>query len=196
MTLFSSVQYGAHIRAPIWNVHADRCFKSMHPDQNEVEILFPAVNSNPGSERSRRGDASRSADRLSSTTDPCLQAGIMPAPIEIFDSDPAPDTPRHPANLPPVWSCVPSHCACIFSGLQVSSHDSAPRKANVDKMNHYPQFDGTVSSDTFSQPSRLSVVLLWAHFYVPTMATHCSRCEAHNNKTTQLNPSSSIIYSL
>lgn len=31
-------------------------------------------------------------------------------------------------------------------------------------MNHYPQFDGTVSTDTFSQPSRLSVVLLWARF--------------------------------
>lgn len=60
-------------------------------------------------------DPSLSVDRQNTSTDPCLQAGIMPLLIEIFDSDHG-----------PVWSCMPSHCACIFfSGLQVSGHDTA-----------------------------------------------------------------------
>lgn len=56
----------------------------------------------------------KSLDRQNSSLDPCLQAGIMPVPIEIFDSNPS-----------PVWSCMPSHCARIFSGLQVYGHDTA-----------------------------------------------------------------------
>lgn len=61
----------------------------------------------------------------------------MPTPIEIFDSD-----------LGPVWSSVPSHYAHIFSGLQVSGHDSILEKQNADKMNYY-QFDGSVNIKFF-----------------------------------------------
>ena len=83
--------------------------------RNEAQ-LFPTAN--PGDSKrhlARLAEApGLSADRKNSSTDPCLQAGIMPVPTEIFDSD-----------LGPVWSCMPSHCARIFSGLQVSAHDTA-----------------------------------------------------------------------
>lgn len=85
------------------------------PDWNEVKNI-------PDSKSCRLRDLSSlccrdpslSADRQNSSTDPCLQAGIMPVPIEIFDSNPG-----------PVWSCMPPHWAHILSGLQVSGHDTA-----------------------------------------------------------------------
>lgn len=96
------------------------CHKRLEPrrkclDWNYVWI-FLTVNPSDSKRHHCRG-RSLSADRQNSSTDPRLQAGIMPVPIEIFDSDPG-----------PVWSCMPSHCACIFSGLQVSGHDSAQGK--------------------------------------------------------------------
>lgn len=58
----------------------------------------------PQTQRHHSRGRSVSADRCNSWADPRLQAGIMPVPIEIFDSD-----------LSPVWSSVPSHYAHIFS---------------------------------------------------------------------------------
>lgn len=76
-----------------------------------------------------------SVDRQSTSVDACLRAGIMPAPTEIIESD-----------LGPVWSSAPSHYAHIFSGLQVSGHDSILEKWT--EINHYP-FDGSVISTLF-----------------------------------------------
>lgn len=105
----------------VWNPKLKCTFaKRLEPrrkclDWNYVWI-FLTVNPSDSKRHHCRG-RSLSADRQNSSTDPRLQAGIMPVPIEIFDSDPG-----------PVWSCMPSHCACIFSGLQVSGHDSAQGK--------------------------------------------------------------------
>ena len=116
------------------------CLTGLSWPKNEVQ-LFPTAN--PGDSKTHLACVAEtpglSSDRKNSSTAPCLQARIMPAPIEIFDSD-----------LGPVWSCMPSPCARIFSGLQVSAHDTALRNAKTDKMNYYPQFDWTVSSGTLS----------------------------------------------
>lgn len=130
-------------------------------------------------------DPSLSIDRQNSATDPCLQAGIMPGLIEIFDSNPR-----------PVWSWMPPYCACIFSGLQVSGHDSA--------LGTWTQIKWTITHNLIelSFPAHslslfftnLTVLCSFTPFYVPTIDSCCD--SLRNIIKTRLIPVSSIIYSL
>lgn len=54
-------------------------------------------------------------------------------------------------------------------------------------MNHYPQFDGTVSADTFLAALSPVTAASRGPFYVPTIATPRRGREAHHNKK-QHNP--------
>lgn len=106
-----------------------------------------------------------SADRQNSSTDPRLQAGIMPVPIEIFDSDPG-----------PVWSCMPSHCACIFSGLQVSGHDSAQGKRTQIKwtITHKLMELSAPTLTFFWGGQTWQRCVSFSPFYVPTIDSCCN----------------------
>lgn len=89
--------------------------------ETAVEILMQVLMCRckfPQTQRHHSRGRSASADRCNTWADPRLQAGIMPVPIKIFDSD-----------LGPVWSFVLSHYAYTFSSLlQVSGHDSILEK--------------------------------------------------------------------
>lgn len=131
----------------------------------------------------------KSLDRQNSSTDPCLQAGIMPAPIEIFDSNPD-----------PVWSCMPSHCARIFSGLQVSGHDTA--------LGMRTQINELLPTIWLTCQPQQSYLFIYFYFfwqtwqcyvsfspcYVPTIDSCCN--SLRNIIKTRLIPMPSIIYSL
>lgn len=69
-----------------------------------------------------------------------------------------------PLKPPPFEVACPLTVLAFSPGCRCLVMIAPRRKANADKMNHYPQFDGTVSTDTFSQPSRLSLAPLRAHF--------------------------------
>ncbi len=130
-------------------------------------------------------DPSLSVDRQNSFTDPCLQAGIMPVPIEIFDSDPG-----------PVWSSMPSHCARIFSGLQVSGHDTAVgRRTQIKWLITHNLIELSALALSLSFWQTWQCCVSFSPFYVPTIDSPC--CNSPRNIIkTGLIPASSIICSL